>query len=158
MRSSAIQNIPPALLIGLFIICSVGGAACEPSSNTMTQPGSATKANPGNPLWSISLASLPATRERPIFSPSRRPPPVALKTTPIQPPSKAQPPFILVGAIAGESEGIAIFLDGATNGIIRLKTGESHAGWTLQTVKAREAVLQHEQRTIVVELPNPPAR
>jgi len=158
MRWPAIQNISQALLIGLITICSVGGAACEPSSNTMTQPGSATKANPGNPLWSISLASLPATRERPIFSPSRRPPPVVLKTAPIQPLSKAQPPFILVGAIAGESEGIAIFLDGATNGIIRLKTGESHAGWTLQTVKAREAVLQHEQRTIVVELPNPPAR
>src|SRR5436309_11189786 len=28
----------------------------------------------GNPLWRISLQSLSATRERPIFLPSRRPP------------------------------------------------------------------------------------
>ena len=158
MHSSVTRNLAPVILIGLIIICSVGGAACELIPDTITRPGSPTKASLGNPLWSIPLASLAATRERPIFSSSRRPPPVVLKTAATQPLSKAQPTFILVGAIAGESEGIAIFLDGTTNGIIRLKTGESHAGWTLQTVKAREAVLQKEQRTMVVELPNPPAR
>src|SRR5438045_3679915 len=36
-------------------------------------------AQSGNPLWTIPLASLTATRERPIFTPSRRPPP------PVQP-------------------------------------------------------------------------
>jgi general secretion pathway protein N len=158
MQSSVVHKLPPTILVGLIIICGAGGVACEPIPDTLTRPGSPTKESFGNPLWSVSLASLTATRERPIFSPSRRPPPVALKTAPVQPPSKAQPPFILVGAIAGESEGIAIFLDGATNGVIRLKTGESHAGWMLQTVRPREAVLQKEQRTIVVELPNPPAK
>src|SRR5262245_45321462 len=29
----------------------------------------------GNPLWAIPLRQLPATRERPLFTPSRRPPP-----------------------------------------------------------------------------------
>ncbi len=31
-----------------------------------------------NPLWAIPLAQLPNTRDRPIFSPSRRPPPPAV--------------------------------------------------------------------------------
>lgn len=112
----------------------------------------------GNPLWALSLASLTATRERPIFSPTRRPPPVVVQSAPTQSPSAAQPLLALVGAIAGESEGIAIFLDGTTKGIIRLKTGESHAGWTLEAVKAREAILQKEHKTAILALPNPPAK
>jgi hypothetical protein len=40
----------------------------------------------GNPLWSIPLASLNTTKERPIFSPSRRSPTVAGPST-IQSPS-----------------------------------------------------------------------
>jgi hypothetical protein len=158
MSTFSIQSLPPVILVALTITCGIGSAASQPMPDPKTQPSSPTTATRGNPLWSISIASLTATRERPIFSPSRRPPPVVLKTAPFQPLSATQPPLILVGAIAGEGGGIAIFLDGTTNGIIRLKTGESHAGWTLQTVKAREAVLQKEQKSIVVELPNPPAK
>jgi len=111
----------------------------------------------GNPLWAIPLTSLTASLERPIFSPTRRRPPVAVKLAPTQSPSALQPLLALVGAIAGENDGIAIFLDGTTKGIIRLKTGEHHAGWTLQEVKAREAILQKEQNTAILALPNPPA-
>jgi len=72
--------------------------------------------------------------------------------------SSAQPPLVLVGAIAGEAEGIAIFQDKTTKNIVRLKPGESHAGWILQTVKAREVTLQNEQRGIVLALPTPLAK
>jgi general secretion pathway protein N len=111
----------------------------------------------GNPLWAISVASLTATRERPIFSPTRRPPPAVVKSVPGQSPS-ATPLLALVGAIAGDGEGIAIFLDGTTKGIIRLKTGETHAGWTLQEVKAREAILQKDHNTAVLAIPAPTAK
>jgi general secretion pathway protein N len=112
----------------------------------------------GNPLWAIPLTSLTATIERPIFSPTRRRPPVAVKLAPTLSPSAVQPLLALVGAIAGETDGIAIFLDGTTKGIIRLKTGETHAGWMLQEVKAREAILQKEQNTAILALANPPAK
>lgn len=120
----------------------------------------ATKQDPGagdNALWSTPLTSLAATRERPIFSPTRRAPPAPFKSVPAQAPSAAQPPLALVGAIAGEDEGIAILLDGTTKTIIRMKTGESRAGWTLQAVKAREAILQKDQKTAVLVL-LPPAK
>jgi len=105
-----------------------------------------------NALWSTPLSSLAATRERPIFSPTRRAPPAPVKLVSAQAPLAAQPPLALVGAIAGDHEGIAIFLDGTTKTIIRMKTGESRAGWMLQAVKAREAILQKDEKTIVLVL------
>jgi general secretion pathway protein N len=122
--------------------------------NTATQDSVADD----NPLWSIPLASLPALRERPIFSPTRRPRPSVIKPTAIQAPLATQPLLALIGAIAGENEGIAFFLDGTTKGVIRLKTGETHAGWTLRAVKPREAFFQNEQKSAVLTLPNPPAK
>jgi general secretion pathway protein N len=111
-----------------------------------------------NPLWAIPLASLTATRERPIFSPTRRPPPgVTLVSAPSSPLAE-RPMLALVGAIAGEEEGVAIFRDETSKDTIRLRTGDSHFGWTLQTVKAREATLQKDHKTTILVLPNPPAQ
>jgi len=36
-----------------------------------------------NPLWGIPLTQLPGTRDRPIFSPSRRPPPPEVVAEPV---------------------------------------------------------------------------
>src|SRR5262249_34156144 len=129
-------------------------AATVPSRADL--PDSSTKqalSGRGNRLWVIPLTSLTASLERPIFSPTRRRPPLAVKPAPTQSPSTVQPLLALVGAIAGENDGVAIFLDGTTKGIIRLKTGEHHAGWTLQEVKAREAILEKEQNTAILALP-----
>lgn len=117
----------------------------------------------GNPLWGISLESLRATRERPLFTPSRRPPvPPALtatRTEPVKAVSSAvepeQPPLNLVGIVTGSAEGYAVFVNTATHGIVRLKTGEGHDGWILQSVSGRAAVLEKNHRTAVVPLPLP---
>jgi general secretion pathway protein N len=116
----------------------------------------------GNPLWATSLSSFSATLGRPIFSPSRRPPAAPeLASAPAPPPTVSQPrrPLLaLVGAIAGQSEGIAIFLDETTKGIVRLKTGESHSGWTLRLVASREATLQRGGEIAILALSNLPAK
>jgi len=118
----------------------------------------------GNPLWAIPLSSLTATRERPIFLPSRRAPAPAVAGTPVvvappPPPSTEpdQPPLTLVGAIVGDSEGFAVFLDQATNNVVRLKTGQDHMGWVLRSVKGREATLEKNKRTATLTLPVPTA-
>jgi hypothetical protein len=60
----------------------------------------------GNPLWGIPVGSLSTTRERPVFSASRRPPASPLGPVPVAeapPPKPAepeQPPFTLVGTSA----------------------------------------------------------
>jgi general secretion pathway protein N len=118
----------------------------------------------GNPLWGIPLSTLTATRERPIFLPTRRPPAPVIANTPIEapkpvaaPPPEQPPRLALVGAVSGENESIAVFLDLATNGVIRLRTGQNHDGWVLSSVKGREATLQKDQKTLMLNLPAPGA-
>lgn len=130
----------------------------NPPSAETTSHGSPAR---GNALWAIPLSSLTATQERPIFSASRRPPVVvelaAIEPKPVVAPRR-RPALSLLGAIAGETEGIGIFLDEASKRVIRLKTGESYAGWTLRSVTSREATLQRGRESAVFSLPNPPAK
>jgi general secretion pathway protein N len=118
----------------------------------------------GNPLWAIPLRQLSATGERPLFAPSRRPSPVAAVTyqpaavPPPAPPKAVEPEtpqFSLVGTVAGEGGGIAVILDQADKGVVRLKTGESHKGWALREVRGRAVVLQKGYATAVLALPVP---
>lgn len=116
----------------------------------------------GNPLWGISLQSLRATRERPLFTPSRRPPMpavIAPRTEPVETVSAVvepeQPPLNLLGVVTGAAEGYAVFVNTATHDIVRLKTGEGHDGWILQSVSGRAAVLEKNHRTATVSLPLP---
>jgi general secretion pathway protein N len=114
----------------------------------------------GNPLWAIPLSVLTATQERPIFSASRRPPQRAVAAPPVDqvsaPPPKAaapeRPSLALIGAVVGESDAIAVFLDQTNQKIVRLHQGESHAGWELSSVQPREVTLRKADRTEVLAL------
>jgi hypothetical protein len=115
----------------------------------------------GNPLWTIPLTSLAATRERPVFSSSRRPPPpvVAVKAPalPAPPPKPAEPEkpqLALVGTILEETgEGIGLFMIPAEHTAFRLKTGENHKGWILRKVEPRQVMLEKEKQIAILELP-----
>ena len=112
----------------------------------------------GNPLWAIPLQQLSVTRERPIFSPSRRPPaPVVAVAPRVQPPAPSpvvqRPQLSLVGTIVSDTQGFGIFLEDPDNKAVRLKTGEAHQGWTLLEVRPREIVLQKGDRTVTLSLP-----
>ena len=114
----------------------------------------------GNPLWAIPLSVLTATQERPIFSASRRPPQRAVAVPVDQvsapPPQKAAAPerlsLALIGAVVGESDAIAVFLDQTNQKIVRLRQGESHAGWELSSVQPREVTFRKADRTEVLAL------
>jgi hypothetical protein len=117
----------------------------------------------GNPLWAIPLRLLTATRERPLFAPSRRPPPpvvantymAAAVPTPTLPKrvEPEKPQLSLVGTVAGETEGIGVFVDQSAKTVLRLKTGEAHNGWVLRTVNRRDVVLEKGRETAVLALP-----
>jgi general secretion pathway protein N len=115
----------------------------------------------GNPLWSVPLSVLTATRERPIFSATRRPAPRAVAGPRIEPvaapatPAPAvveHPPLALIGAVVGDRDAIAVFLDRSTQAVVRLRAGETHAGWLLNSVVGREATLTRDDRTEVLVL------
>ena len=113
----------------------------------------------GNPLWAVPLSVLTTARERPIFAPSRRPPPLAVATVasrvrvPARPAAEPEhPPLALVGAVVGESDAIAVLLDRTTQAIVRMRQGEIHAGWVLSAVSPREVTFRKAERTEVLVL------
>jgi len=124
-------------------------------------------ARAGNPLWAVPLSSLTLTRERPLFSASRRPPPPPVVAAPVvqtrpppPPPQRREPErprLSLVGTVGGE-EGIAVFVDQGTQAIVRLRTGEGHDGWVLRAVGGREVTLQNDRDTAILTLPRPEGR
>jgi hypothetical protein len=115
-----------------------------------------------NPLWGMPLTQLSGTRDRPIFSPSRRPPPaaVAVDPVPVRPPpprkKEIEPPQLsLVGTIASDDESYGIFLDQSTNAALRLKVGDDYQGWRLRTIQGREVTIEKDQQGVVLALPEP---
>jgi general secretion pathway protein N len=117
----------------------------------------------GNPLWSVPLSVLTATQERPIFSASRRPPPRAVAGPPIQavivpvakPAEPERPALLLLGAVVGDGDAIAVFLDRTNQKIVRLRSGDAHAGWVLSSVQGREVTLKKAEQTEVLTLQRP---
>jgi general secretion pathway protein N len=97
-----------------------------------------------------------ATRERPLFSPSRRPLSAAVAVVP-PPPTKPevpeQPRLSLVGTVIGATESIGIFVEKATNEAVRLRVGEGHDGWVLQVIDGRKATFERDQRQVTLALP-----
>jgi hypothetical protein len=134
-------------------------APAAPSS-----PESGGRALPANPLWAIPLKQLANTRERPIFSPSRRPPPAIVGALPKaaprapKPAEPDRPQLSLVGTVIGEKESIAVFVDETTKNAVRLRTGEEHKGWTLVSVQGREATLDKDGENATLALPSPGAQ
>jgi general secretion pathway protein N len=116
----------------------------------------------GNPLWAIPLKQLSETRDRPIFTPSRRPPPptvIAPYIAPVPPPvitrsEPERPNLALVGMVVSEHEGIGVFVEQNTNNIIRLRMGEAHTGWILRHLEGREATLEKGRQTATLAMPS----
>jgi general secretion pathway protein N len=107
----------------------------------------------------VPLSVLSVTRDRPIFSASRRPPQQAVVTPPVEqvraPPPPAgpeHPPLALIGAVVGDSDAIAVFLDRSNQKIVRLRQGDSHAGWEVSSVHGREVTLKKADQTETLAL------
>jgi hypothetical protein len=115
-----------------------------------------------NPLWAVPLNALSGTRDRPIFSASRRPFAPALAPAAVaklaaspKPREPERPPLSLVGTIASGDEGFGIFLDQSTRVALRLKLGEDYQGWTLRSIQGREATVEKDQQAVTLALPQP---
>ncbi|MGQ4274792.1 hypothetical protein [Terrihabitans sp. B22-R8] len=118
-------------------------------------------AEPGNPLWAVPLDRLDALNERPLFSPSRRPPPtrdVEASAPPPPPPppsAPARPSLELTGILANGGDGFGLFVDTGTQADVTLRVGQIHAGWRLDSISDRAAVLRQDDLESRLELPRP---
>lgn len=159
---------PLFLLIGVTLLGAIasfndmtpGAQAFDVVGRTAWITDAKPPAPAGNPLWAIPLEQLSITRERPIFSPSRRaPPPVPAYVAPVavQRPVKApeRPAVSLLGTVIGTDVQIAVFLETETKNVVRLRVNDNHQGWVLRLVKAREVTLVKNGEQVALELPPP---
>jgi general secretion pathway protein N len=138
--------------------------AAAPTEANVPSPPSATDepAAGGNSILGVSLQALSATRERPIFSPSRRPPvaaadPVYVPEPPavVKPADPEHPSLSLIGTVKGGAQELGIFLSQTNNEVIRLHIGEATDGWTLRSVDRRQTILEKEKQEVTLEIPAP---
>ncbi len=135
-----------------------GEAGPEPRPSASAVP--LTPSSRGNPLWAIPLESLRNTRERPLFSASRRPPPPPQVATapkvsdrPAQPAAPDKPQITLVGVVRGLGVQMGIFVDQTDQSSIRLRVGQSVRGWTVHDVDPRAATVEKAEQQVKLELP-----
>lgn len=133
-------------------------AAAPPAAVSFTD-GALADPDRGNPLWAVPVEALSATRERPLFTPSRRPPVTPLATPPAAaapppaPPPPARPRLTLIGTVVSPVDSFGIFLDPASSKVLRLRTGEVHEGWTLRVVSLRDVTLRSSAGSATLTLP-----
>jgi hypothetical protein len=99
------------------------------------------------------LESLQATRERPLFNPTRRPPTAVVE--PDAPPPIVESvalPFELTGIAVGDDVRIAILHNKTTNEELRLRQGDKLDQWMLEQVADRYILLRADRRRVRVWL------
>jgi general secretion pathway protein N len=103
-----------------------------------------------NPLASRPLEGLSATRDRPLFAPTRRPPPQlaapvvrAVEATPAPPPS-----VVLLGIITEANEARALVRTDASDKVVRARLGDEIGGWKVTQIEPRRLVLSIDDRSV----------
>jgi general secretion pathway protein N len=117
----------------------------------------------GNPLWNIPLSALTSTRDRPLFSVSRRSPTLNVETTaqpplakdPVPPAPPERPALKLIGTIVSPATSIALLRDSATQAVTRLRAGEATSGWLVKTVNLRSVIVEKGEQSAILGLPEP---
>jgi hypothetical protein len=111
-------------------------------------------ATPGNPLWAVTLDQLAATRDRPLFSPSRHPParpqPPRVETVAaVPPPAPRQPPSVVLLGIVTDADGTwALIRAGGADKITPARLGDEIAGWKVSEIETRRLVLSSDDRSV----------
>jgi hypothetical protein len=118
----------------------------QPRPQGQAQAPATPTAGLASPLAVHSLDRLSATRERPLFSPSRRapaPPPPPI----VRPPPPPEPPNVtLVGIVMDGEEARAIVQSGSKNEVRRVRVGDDIGGWKVAQIENRRLVLKLDSR------------
>jgi hypothetical protein len=140
----------PALLA--FFGGSLTLAAASALLDAQAQGISGAGSNLPNPLARLSLEELSATRDKPLFAPTRRPPappppppPAVVRQAP--PPPPPQPPALTFFGVVSEADGARALVRGPSNESLRLRIGDEVEGWSVIEIDRRRLVLSLGERS-----------
>jgi general secretion pathway protein N len=137
------------------------GAANAAPSPAGLAPGRNAASRSGNPLWTVPLTALTATRDRPLFSASRRPPVVAPRAAPppkreaLAPPPPERPLLTLIGTIVSREASLAMLQGSNAEAISRLRLGQENDGWRVRGIGLRSIIVEKGERSVELVLPRP---
>ena len=152
VRPQAEAGSSPAETNGVADRAGVSGAPRAPDTGA--------KSRAGNPLWTVPLSSLSATRDRPLFSVSRRPPfvtaaivaPLPKQEAPPPPPPE-RPSLTLIGTIVSPKESVAILQGSTAKSVSRLRVGQENDGWRVRGISLRSIVVEKGAQSVQLGLP-----
>jgi hypothetical protein len=127
-------------LLAIAVLWSVSGPAIPGRAQTSDQPD--------NPLAAQSLERLSATRDRPLFSPSRRPvppPPPPVEQAPAVA-APLPPPNVTLFGIVVDDEGARAIVRSGSDKVDRVQIGDHIHGWTVSQIEGRRLVLSLDGR------------
>jgi hypothetical protein len=114
---------------------------------------------PANPVAAQPLEDLSATRDQPLFAPTRRPPPppappppASVAEAPVQHPTPPEPPELILYGVVMEAGGAQAFLRGPQNENLRLRIGDKVGDWTVTHLDRRKMVLTLDDRSKIFTL------
>jgi hypothetical protein len=104
---------------------------------------------PNNPLAAHPLEELSQTRDRPLFSATRRAPAPALASVPqiVAPPPPLPPPSVVLIGVVSDGVGARAVVRGGQK-TIRAELGQEIEGWTVTQIEPRRLVLSHDGRSV----------
>lgn len=101
----------------------------------------------------LKLEDLSATRERPLFAPTRRrPPPQAQAVTVVAEHPPETPRMVLTGIIVKPSETIVVLRNVATSESISLRSGESVGAWRVEAQNDHSVILSDGTQQFTLEM------
>jgi len=121
----------------------------SPAQPPPEQSAPAQPAAIANPLAVQPLDRLSTTRERPLFSPTRRPPapPPKIVVAPAPPAPPPPPPNVaLYGIVMDGEEARAMIRSGPTEKMMRVRIGDDVGGWKVAQIEGRKLVLSLDGR------------
>jgi hypothetical protein len=127
-----------AAALGAAVVCADEMAPAQNSTAALA-----------NPLAAHSLDEFAATRDRPLFSRSRRQPaPPAPSTVGSLPPEPPAPPAVAFFGTLVDSEGASAIVRGApSDKVMLMHVGDKIHGWTIERIGDRQLVLSLEDHS-----------
>jgi general secretion pathway protein N len=140
-------------------VASADAASITPARQAAIEIGTAVVS--GNPIAEVPLGRLSATRDRPLFSPSRRPPApphhqAKVHRRVVEPPAPQPPPappgIALFGIVVGAQGPRAFIATGPADDVIGVRPGDDVAGWKVTAITQRSLVLSHDDQSATFNL------
>jgi len=145
MRRSVLRR----LVVAALVLVPAAASAQQPAATD--KPALAAAAGPTGDLSALPLEHFRAIVERPLFSPTRRPPPSAAGE-----PDAGPRQFQLKGVVVSAREQHALIVSQSTGKSYRVRTGDVVEGWRVERITAQSAAFtKGGVETLVRLVPNP---